>query len=146
MVLSSIVVSDFCLRWLRRNHVMKNSWLVNAARNVRQSLDFLTCYVRQTPETLNLCSVICAAGCLSRLCIDLTCKSLALSASLASGVNAPLECNYCCIESVCRAAYKLLMIIESYFCIWKSSVDCISDPWFSFICKFPYSNNIPQFF
>ncbi len=33
-----------------------------------------------------------AAGCLSRLCIDLTCKSYALNASFASGVNAPLLC------------------------------------------------------
>ncbi len=33
----------------------------------------------------------CFADCLSRLCIDLTCKSFARNASFASGVNAPLE-------------------------------------------------------
>ncbi len=36
---------------------------------------------------------------LSRLCIDLTCKSFARNASFASGVNAPLQIYLCCLGS-----------------------------------------------
>ncbi len=58
--------------------------------------------MRQKPQTLNsrrLIRAIRAASFtriapqdfLSRLCIDLTCKSFARNASFVSGVNAPLE-------------------------------------------------------
>ncbi len=110
IILSSIVVSD-SLRSLRHNHVTTraSSWLVNAARIFAKVQIFqLALFVRithQTPEMLNsrrvihVNRVIRAASFVritpqdvySRLCIDLTCKSLALNASFASGVNAPLE-------------------------------------------------------
>ncbi len=96
IILSSIVVSD-SLRSLRRNHVTTraSSWLVNAAQN------FTKVQIFQMPEMLNSRRVIHAKRIIraasfapqdvySRLCIDLTCKSLVLNASFASGVNAPL--------------------------------------------------------
>ncbi len=107
IILSSIVVSD-SLRSLRRNHVTTraSSWLVNAAQSLAsfakvqifQLVRFVR-ITRQTPEMLNSRRVIRAASFVritpqdvySRLCIDLTCKSLALNASFVSGVNAPLE-------------------------------------------------------
>ncbi len=83
MTLSSMFASDICLRSPRRNHVSTRarSLLVNAAQIFCQSSHFSTRALRTNH----------AAECLSRLCIDLTCKSLALNASFASGVNAPLE-------------------------------------------------------
>ncbi len=44
MILTSIIISDFCLRSLHRNHVTTrtSSWLVNGVRNICQSSDFST--------------------------------------------------------------------------------------------------------
>ncbi len=80
-------------------------WLIFAKVQIFQLVWFarITRYARQTPETLNLRRVmrvdriirtasfarIAPQDVYSRLCIDLTCKSLALNASFASGVNAP---------------------------------------------------------
>ncbi len=83
MILSSIVVSDFCLGSLRRNHVTTRAralldWLTRIFTKVQIfQLARFTRYARRMPETINSQRVICAnrtVGCLSHLCIDLTCK------------------------------------------------------------------------
>ncbi len=63
-----------------RNHVTARaiSWLVNAARISGKVQNSFTSFTR-----------IASQYCLSRLCIDLTCKSFTRNALFASGVNAP---------------------------------------------------------
>ncbi len=73
-----------------------SSWLVSAARIFAKVQIFQL--ARMARQTLNSRHAIHAASfariapqdCLSRLCIDLTCKSFAGFALFASGVNAPL--------------------------------------------------------
>ncbi len=61
--------------------------------------------------------------CLSRLCIDLTCKSFARNASFASGVNAPLE-RHSLSEvmmgrgsPICQRERKKIMECSNKFCV-----------------------------
>ncbi len=88
-----------------RNHVnaRASSWSVTVARiSAKVPIFQLLWMARQMPQTLNsrrVIRAICAASFtwiapqdfISRLCIDLTCKSFARNASFASGVNASLE-------------------------------------------------------
>ncbi len=66
-----------------------SSWLVNAARISAKVQIFQLVWKKHS-----ICSAsfarIALQDCLSRLCIELTCKSFARFASFASGVNAPL--------------------------------------------------------
>ncbi len=74
-----------------------SSWLVNATRIFAKVQIFQL--ARMARQTLIPRRVIRAASftriapqdCLSRLCIDLTCKSFARTASFTSGVKAPLR-------------------------------------------------------
>ncbi len=86
-------VRHFCFGFLPP---LACSWLVNEAQiSAKVQIFQFVRITRHTPEILNLCHVIrvnCAAGCLSRLCINLACQSLMPKVSLVSGVNAPLDC------------------------------------------------------
>ncbi len=97
-------VLHFCFRFTAsaRNDVTAraSSWLVYAAR-ISAKAQIFQLFARMASQKLNSRRVIRAVraasfariapqDCLSRLCIDLTCKSFARNASFMSGVNAPL--------------------------------------------------------
>ncbi len=80
-----------------------SSWLVNAARiSAKVQIFQLAQFARQTLNSRHVKRSIRAASfariapqdCLSRLCIDLTCKSFARFTSFASGVNAPSDASH----------------------------------------------------
>ncbi len=73
-----------------------NSWLVNAARiSAKVQIFQLALFARKKRSISAIRAAsfarIAPQDCLSRLCIDLTCKSFARFTSFASGVNAPLR-------------------------------------------------------
>ncbi len=71
-----------------------SSWLVNAARISAKVQIFQLARIAQKKRSIRAASFarIAPQDCLSRLCIDLTCKSFTRFESFASGVNAPLDC------------------------------------------------------
>ncbi len=70
-----------------------SSWLVYAARISAKVQIFQLARIAWKKRSIRTASFarIAPQDCLSRLCIDLTCKSFTRFASFASGVNAPLE-------------------------------------------------------
>ncbi len=72
-----------------------SSWLVNAAQISAKVQIFQLARIARKKRSIRAIHAasftrIAPQDCLSRLCIDLTCKSFARFASFASGVNAPL--------------------------------------------------------
>ncbi len=73
-----------------------SSWLVNAARISAKVQIFQLVRITRKNRSIRVIRAtsfarIALQDCLSRLCIDSTCKSFARFASFASGVNAPLQ-------------------------------------------------------